>query len=77
MAKKNDSFYWDNFSVCAKAACDAARLLDEIMRNFDPVSYTHLRISMTMEPSGSPLNAPGMAGSTRHGASYPHTAGRT
>lgn len=36
MAKKNDSFYWDNFSVCAKAACDAARLLDEIMRNFDP-----------------------------------------
>lgn len=36
MAKKNDSFYWDNFSVCAHAACDAARLLDEIMRNFDP-----------------------------------------
>ena len=36
MAKKPDSFYYDNFSACAEYACKAARLLDEVMRNYKP-----------------------------------------
>ena len=36
MAKKPDSFYYDNFAHCAKLACDAARMLDGIIRDFDP-----------------------------------------
>ena len=36
MAKKPDSFYFDNFAACAEYACQAARLLDEVMRDFDP-----------------------------------------
>ena len=36
MAKKPDSFYYDNFTACAEYACQAARLLDKTMREFDP-----------------------------------------
>ena len=36
MAKKPDSFYFDNFAACAEYACQAARLLDQVMREFDP-----------------------------------------
>ena len=44
MAKKPDSFYYDNFAACAEYACQAARLLDEVMRGFDPA-----RISEAVE----------------------------
>lgn len=36
MAKKSDSFYYDNFSACATYAFEAASMLDSIMRDFDP-----------------------------------------
>ncbi len=36
MAKKPDSFYYDNLSNCVDHASRAARLLDGIMRSFDP-----------------------------------------
>lgn len=36
MARKNDAFYFDSFSECGKLACQAARLLADTMRDFDP-----------------------------------------
>ncbi len=36
MAKKPDSFYYDNLSSCAERAARAACLLDGIMRSYDP-----------------------------------------
>ncbi|MDY2778181.1 MAG: DUF47 family protein [Collinsella sp.] len=36
MAKKNDAFYYDNFAACADYAVEAARMLEAIMRDFDP-----------------------------------------
>ena len=36
MAKKQDSFYFDTFSVCIDYACQAAHLLDQVMSSFDP-----------------------------------------
>ena len=36
MAKKPDSFYYDNFTACAEYACQAARLLHDVMADFDP-----------------------------------------
>ena len=36
MAKKNDAFYFDSFAASAEIACKAARLLDRVMRDFDP-----------------------------------------
>ena len=36
MAKKPDSFYYDNFAACAEYACQAARLLHDVMADFDP-----------------------------------------
>lgn len=36
MAKKSDSFYFENFSSCADCACRAAGFLADLMRNFDP-----------------------------------------
>lgn len=36
MAKKPDSFYYDNFAACAELACKAARMLDHEIREFDP-----------------------------------------
>ncbi len=37
MAKKQDSFYFETFIACLDDACRAARLLDQSMREFDPV----------------------------------------
>lgn len=36
MAKKQDSFYFDNFLACAELACEAAHLLEKVMDPFDP-----------------------------------------
>ncbi len=36
MARKKDSFYFDSFVACAKLSSQAARLLAEIMRSYDP-----------------------------------------
>lgn len=36
MAKKPDSFYYDNFVACADYAVKAAQLLNATMENFDP-----------------------------------------
>ena len=36
MAKKKDEFYFDNFIECADISHKAAKLLVEIMENFDP-----------------------------------------
>ena len=36
MAKRPDSFYFDNFRVCAGIALEASQLLSNIMNNFDP-----------------------------------------
>lgn len=38
MAKKTDSFYYDNFSACADYACQAVKLLHKEMGNFDPTN---------------------------------------
>lgn len=36
MAKKNDAFYFDNFMASADLAVKAAKLLNEVMTDFDP-----------------------------------------
>ena len=36
MARKADSFYFDNFNACAQNNCRAVELLESVMRNFDP-----------------------------------------
>lgn len=36
MARKNDAFYFEAFSACADYSCQAAKLLSDIMHNFDP-----------------------------------------
>ena len=36
MSKKQDAMYFDNFIACAGCASQAAQLLKEIFRNFDP-----------------------------------------
>ena len=36
MAKKPDSFYFDNYVACAGLAVQAAELLTQIFENFDP-----------------------------------------
>ena len=36
MAKKHDSFYFDTFSTCIDYSCQAAHLLNEVMRTFSP-----------------------------------------
>lgn len=38
MAKKQDSFYFDNFVACAEDSCRAAQILKETFENFDPDS---------------------------------------
>lgn len=35
MAKKQDSFYFDNFIACAEDSCKAAQMLKETLENFD------------------------------------------
>ena len=34
--KKKDSFYFDNFIACAEYSCQAAKLLEKGMKDFDP-----------------------------------------
>ena len=36
MAKKQDSFYYDNFIACIDYSCQAAHLLNEVMASFSP-----------------------------------------
>lgn len=36
MAKKSDSFYFENFATSADCACRAAAFLADLMRSFDP-----------------------------------------
>lgn len=36
MAKKQDTFYFDNFTACAQEACAAANMLKDILENFQP-----------------------------------------
>ncbi len=36
MAKKQDSFYFDNFVECAEESCQAAHMLKETLQDFDP-----------------------------------------
>ncbi len=36
MGKKQDSFYFENFSACADYACQAARYLEDSLKNFAP-----------------------------------------
>ena len=36
MSKKQDSFYFENFSACAAYACEAAKYLEAALRNFEP-----------------------------------------
>lgn len=36
MSKKQDAFYFDNFSACAEYSCQAAHLLKEVLTNFKP-----------------------------------------
>ena len=36
MAKKQDSFYFDNFVACAEESCRAAQMLKDSFENFDP-----------------------------------------
>lgn len=36
MAKKQDSFYFDNFVACAEDSCRAAQMLKEALGNFHP-----------------------------------------
>ena len=38
MAKKQDSFYFDNFIACAEDSCKAAEMLKEALENFQPDS---------------------------------------
>ena len=34
--KRSDSFYYENFADCAQYACDAAKMLDDLMTDFHP-----------------------------------------
>ena len=36
MAKKNDTFFFDNYRACADRSCKAAEFLANIMSSFDP-----------------------------------------
>ena len=36
MAKKQDSFYFDNFVACAEDSCRAAQMLKAALENFRP-----------------------------------------
>ncbi len=36
MSKKQDSFYYENFSACAGYACQAAHYLEDVLKDFDP-----------------------------------------
>ena len=36
MARKGDAFYFDALVACADCACEAARFLEEVMRDYDP-----------------------------------------
>ncbi len=44
MAKKPDSFYFENFIACADYACKAAHLLEQTLKNFN-VNELHDRIA--------------------------------
>ena len=49
MAKKPDSFYFDNYVACADLAVQAAELLTKIFENFDPAQMHDMldkRLSM-------------------------------
>ncbi len=35
MAKNQNAYYFDNFVACAEQSCQAAKLLEEILQNFD------------------------------------------
>ena len=41
MSKKQDAFYYDNFSTCASYSCEAAHHLEEAFKNFDPRAPAH------------------------------------
>lgn len=36
MSKKQDSYYFENFSACVACACEAAHYLEDALKNFDP-----------------------------------------
>lgn len=36
MSKKSDTYYFDNFVECADCACQASRLLEEILEHYNP-----------------------------------------
>ena len=36
MSKKQDAFYFDNFTACAEYSCQAAHLLKDVLSNFKP-----------------------------------------
>ena len=38
MSKKQDSFYFENFITCSEYACQAAHMLEDAMRHFEPGS---------------------------------------
>ena len=40
MARKNDAFYFDTFCECADIACDAGKLLADVIRNYDPAAIS-------------------------------------
>ena len=40
MAKKQDSFYFDNFIACAEDSCKAAEMLKEALEKYEPDSGT-------------------------------------
>ncbi|MFR2030464.1 MAG: hypothetical protein ACLS3M_02985 [Collinsella sp.] len=44
MAKKPDSFYFDNYVACADLAVQAAELLTKIFENFDPAQIHDMLI---------------------------------
>lgn len=57
MAKKKDSFYFDNFLACANIAHKAARLLGEYMRDYDPARLKDVLASMhELENAGDKKN---------------------
>ncbi len=35
MAKKQDAFYFENFSACVECACEAAHILEDTLKGFD------------------------------------------
>lgn len=36
MSKKQDAFYFDNFTACAEYSCEAVKLLQQTLTEFDP-----------------------------------------